>query len=278
MTCSAQCRDVSVCCRAPANIRWAEIPAKLRCFLCENVISSTAGNCCGSSKTTSASGMFKCLTARRCFETCEEQEWRTSFAWKTRKDWIEFACGTQKGCQCNTLNVAGWGRSDSFGSRLWLRLRDRVPGATGCRVSDKAPHWTAARLVQAKRNSAEHQTSYERVDGSLESGSISVVQHTSSAYPWFVDSTTLDAFFADIAWVWLASYCCGVDSDTGETQIHFVCLENKFNVIISLHNFRTIWTSRSSTWTRCIPAMATWLHLLSTTSRSTMTLIRNDKG
>lgn len=165
--------------------------------------------------------MSQCFAPWRRFATCEKQEWRTTFAWKARKNRFEFACGTQKGCQCNALNVTRRGRSDSFGSRFWLRLRDRVSSTTGCWVFDQAPHRTAARLVQAKRDSAQHQTSYERVDGSLESGSISAVQHTSSTYPRFVDSATFNALLTHITWFWLAGNRCGADSDSGEIQLIF---------------------------------------------------------
>lgn len=56
----------------------------------------------------------------------------------------------------------------------------------------------------------------ERTYGSTESRSNTLMQYEASANIGSIDATTFDPFLINFAWLWIASYSSGFDSNSGK--------------------------------------------------------------
>lgn len=63
---------------------------------------------------------------------------------------------------------------------------------------------------------------HKRVNGTVESGSFTIVQYTTTINLRSINSTTLNTFLINIAWFWITSDCRRFDSNTGMLIISFL--------------------------------------------------------
>ena len=108
-------------------------------------------------------------------------------------------------------------RGHSSGSRLWLRVRVRVPRQAGGGVPHQEEHGHL-RTVQEEGAAPGHPPGHQGADGPPQSGSLSPVQHQASHDPRPQHPGTPHSLFSHHTWIRVPGYCGFPHCDPGNCR------------------------------------------------------------